>query len=125
MFGGTNGRESLGDLHVYQPSTRSWKHLQGGDGITGPVPPPRSHHSATAIAKSIIFLGGQTTSATPLLSHAELYMFHIGNTNHHVRLNRILLTVRFKIRELGLSIVSLHKRLTLSALRPTQQFLLV
>ena len=78
-FGGTNGREGFGDLHVFHPQSCSWKRLHAGDGVTGTPPSPRSHHSGTAVGQAIVFLGGQPAPASsPLLSHSDLHVFHIG-----------------------------------------------
>lgn len=79
-FGGTNGREGFGDLHAFHPQSCSWKRLHAGDGVTGTPPSPRSHHSGTAVGQAIVFLGGQPAPASsPLLSHSDLHVFHIGS----------------------------------------------
>ncbi|KAJ1335669.1 leucine-zipper-like transcriptional regulator 1 [Microdochium nivale] len=61
VFGGrTEDGTDLGDLAAFRISSRRWYTFQN----MGPSPSPRSGHSMTAVAKSIVVVGGEPSSAT-------------------------------------------------------------
>ncbi|KXJ94043.1 hypothetical protein Micbo1qcDRAFT_187874 [Microdochium bolleyi] len=61
VFGGrTEDGTDLGDLAAFRISSRRWYTFQN----MGPSPSPRSGHSMTAVAKTIVVVGGEPSSAT-------------------------------------------------------------
>jgi len=61
VFGGrTEDGTDLGDLAAFRITSRRWYTFQN----MGPSPSPRSGHSMTAVAKSIVVVGGEPSSAT-------------------------------------------------------------
>ncbi|KAH7037416.1 uncharacterized protein B0I36DRAFT_65816 [Microdochium trichocladiopsis] len=61
VFGGrTEDGTDLGDLAAFRITSRRWYTFQN----MGPSPSPRSGHSMTAVAKTIVVVGGEPSSAT-------------------------------------------------------------
>ncbi|KAL0878008.1 hypothetical protein Bca101_027714 [Brassica carinata] len=67
VFGGSDGKHYLNDLHVLDTSSNTWKCLEA----RGEVPDTREAHSATRIGKYILIFGG--CGKVPGLDEEVLY----------------------------------------------------
>lgn len=75
IFGGrTEDGTDLGDLAAFRISSRRWYTFQN----MGPSPSPRSGHSMTAVAKSVVVVGGEPSS--PAGSSSDLAVVYVLDT---------------------------------------------
>ncbi|KAJ6229510.1 rab9 effector protein [Anaeramoeba flamelloides] len=69
VFGGTNGKTKLGDLHIYNIETNSW---ENNPFQIGSIPCARSGHAAAVIENQIWIFGGRSEGGSFL---NDLYCF--------------------------------------------------
>ncbi|KAJ4298732.1 Negative regulator of mitotic exit [Collariella sp. IMI 366227] len=69
IFGGrTDEGADLGDLAAFRITSRRWYTFQN----MGPSPSPRSGHSMTAVAKTVVVVGGEPSSAATAVNDLAL-----------------------------------------------------
>ncbi|GFP95704.1 kelch domain-containing protein 3 [Phtheirospermum japonicum] len=72
VFGGTDGRRPLNDLHILDTSTNTWILPS----VRGDGPEPREGHSAALIGKRLFIFGGCGKSVNSEMYYDDLYILN-------------------------------------------------